>query len=515
MLLTHPELLKVMVTLCISPAAPPAGTFHALTPITHRHHAHSPRPFPIVGYIKGWCDRLGTPFTILAPELNMKVAPWTFVLLAAAVSSVAADSTKAKTPGDLPARSPPTYRIPPAHRPPLTHKPQPYRKTPALHNPTQYDYDPPSQATNTAQRNSTLAHKRYPFPTHQLQSSDLLSNTHELEPVFGAQNQLQNSTHTFDYSVKDTYSGNDFGHQESRDGDDTQGSYYRTYKLRPTYKPQRTYKLRPTYKPRLFHKLETSHNIQPTYAPTTKTLPVHPPTKKPKPTYLPTTRPQSSYLPTKKTQSTDLLTAKPQTRYLSAEISHPTYLPTKRPQSTSLPTKRPQSTGLSTKKPQSTYLLTKNPQSTYLPTRRTTYLPTSKPQSISLPASKPPPTYLPTRRSQPTSITDLPATYLLTAKPRSTHQPAKRPKPTYLPTEKPQPPYLSRGEPRRTYEASKKPQTTYEASKKPRSTLRPQTNSKPGRKSPETELQLFDGPIESLSYVPATTYRPVVPYTPN
>ncbi|XP_071536160.1 cuticle protein 19-like [Panulirus ornatus] len=32
--------------------------------------------------------------------------------------------------------------------------------------------------------------------------------------------------YTFDWSVKDDNSGNDFGHQESRDGYDTQGSYY-------------------------------------------------------------------------------------------------------------------------------------------------------------------------------------------------------------------------------------------------------------------------------------------------
>ncbi|XP_068209724.1 cuticle protein 7-like [Palaemon carinicauda] len=30
----------------------------------------------------------------------------------------------------------------------------------------------------------------------------------------------------FNWAVKDEYSGNDFGHQESRDGDHTQGSYY-------------------------------------------------------------------------------------------------------------------------------------------------------------------------------------------------------------------------------------------------------------------------------------------------
>ncbi|XP_069958352.1 cuticle protein 7-like [Cherax quadricarinatus] len=32
--------------------------------------------------------------------------------------------------------------------------------------------------------------------------------------------------YSFDYAVNDPPSGNDFGHQESRDGDHTQGSYY-------------------------------------------------------------------------------------------------------------------------------------------------------------------------------------------------------------------------------------------------------------------------------------------------
>ncbi|XP_050720236.1 uncharacterized protein LOC127000533 [Eriocheir sinensis] len=32
--------------------------------------------------------------------------------------------------------------------------------------------------------------------------------------------------YSFDWAVKDDYSGNDFGHQETRDGYNTQGSYY-------------------------------------------------------------------------------------------------------------------------------------------------------------------------------------------------------------------------------------------------------------------------------------------------
>ena len=32
--------------------------------------------------------------------------------------------------------------------------------------------------------------------------------------------------YAFDYAVKDEYSGNDYGHQETRDGYDTKGSYF-------------------------------------------------------------------------------------------------------------------------------------------------------------------------------------------------------------------------------------------------------------------------------------------------
>ncbi|XP_042239565.1 cuticle protein 8-like [Homarus americanus] len=39
------------------------------------------------------------------------------------------------------------------------------------------------------------------------------------EPVGPAQ-------YDFNYAVKDDYAGNDFGHQETRDGYNTQGSYY-------------------------------------------------------------------------------------------------------------------------------------------------------------------------------------------------------------------------------------------------------------------------------------------------
>ncbi|XP_042893526.1 pro-resilin-like, partial [Penaeus japonicus] len=86
----------------------------------------------------------------------------------------------------------------------------------------------------------------------------------------------------YNYAVEDHYSGNDFGHQEARDGYNTQGSYYvllpdgrlqkvtytvngdsgfvaevsyegeakyPEYKPAPAYQPAPTYKPAPTYNP--------------------------------------------------------------------------------------------------------------------------------------------------------------------------------------------------------------------------------------------------------------------------
>ncbi|XP_042875686.1 cuticle protein 7-like [Penaeus japonicus] len=38
--------------------------------------------------------------------------------------------------------------------------------------------------------------------------------------------EYDDAKYDFNWAVKDEYSGNDFGHQESRDGDNTEGSYY-------------------------------------------------------------------------------------------------------------------------------------------------------------------------------------------------------------------------------------------------------------------------------------------------
>ncbi|XP_066948247.1 pro-resilin-like isoform X1 [Macrobrachium rosenbergii] len=43
---------------------------------------------------------------------------------------------------------------------------------------------------------------------------------------FESSDESTEAKYDFNWAVKDEYSGNDFGHQESRDGDHTQGSYY-------------------------------------------------------------------------------------------------------------------------------------------------------------------------------------------------------------------------------------------------------------------------------------------------
>ncbi|XP_050729765.1 DNA-directed RNA polymerase II subunit RPB1-like [Eriocheir sinensis] len=164
----------------------------------------------------------------------------------------------------------------------------------------------------------------------------------------------------FNYAVKDEYSGNDFGHQESRDGDRTDGSYYVLLPdgrlQRVTYyvdgdsgfvaevsyegearKPESYSPPKPTYAP-----------PQPTYAPP---RPTYTTPKPPRPTYAP---PQPTYSP-------------PRPTYTTPKPPRPTYAP---PQPTYAP-------------PQQTYA---PPQPTYAPPRPT-YAP---PQPVYAP---PQPTY--------------------------------------------------------------------------------------------------------------------------
>ncbi|XP_063591887.1 cuticle protein 18.6-like [Penaeus indicus] len=95
------------------------------------------------------------------------------VVIAALIMGALADSVPRYSP-PTPSYSPPT----PAYNPP----------TPA-YNPPAPVYNPPAPAYNA------------PAPSGPAQ-------------------------YDFNYAVKDDYSGNDFGHQESRDGYDTQGTYY-------------------------------------------------------------------------------------------------------------------------------------------------------------------------------------------------------------------------------------------------------------------------------------------------
>nr|XP_027206662.1 extensin-like [Penaeus vannamei] len=102
------------------------------------------------------------------------------VVIAALIVGAIADSVPRYSP-PTPSYSPPTpvYSPPtPVYNPP----------TPA-YNPPQPAYNPPAPAYNA------------PAPSGPAQ-------------------------YDFNYAVKDDYSGNDFGHQEGRDGYDTQGTYY-------------------------------------------------------------------------------------------------------------------------------------------------------------------------------------------------------------------------------------------------------------------------------------------------
>ncbi|XP_042884397.1 extensin-like [Penaeus japonicus] len=102
------------------------------------------------------------------------------VAIAALLVGSLADSGPRYSP-PTPSYSPPT----PAYNPP-----------PPTYNPPTPTYNPPAPAYNAP------------------------------APVYSAPASSGPAQYDFNYAVKDDYSGNDFGHQESRDGYDTQGTYY-------------------------------------------------------------------------------------------------------------------------------------------------------------------------------------------------------------------------------------------------------------------------------------------------
>ncbi|XP_053650797.2 pro-resilin-like [Cherax quadricarinatus] len=57
-------------------------------------------------------------------------------------------------------------------------------------------------------------------------SAELLPNYNPPVPSYKAPAPTGHPKYDFNYAVKDDPSGNDFGHQESRDGYNTQGNYY-------------------------------------------------------------------------------------------------------------------------------------------------------------------------------------------------------------------------------------------------------------------------------------------------
>ncbi|XP_076059587.1 uncharacterized protein LOC143036224 [Oratosquilla oratoria] len=80
-------------------------------------------------------------------------------------------------------------------------------------------------------KRSAVSQKHHSFQTHLAMAFKLvllaalvvLTNA-DTAPAYG--HPAPPPQYDFNYAVKDDYSGNDFGHQEARDGYDTQGSYY-------------------------------------------------------------------------------------------------------------------------------------------------------------------------------------------------------------------------------------------------------------------------------------------------
>ncbi|XP_076060302.1 cuticle protein 7-like [Oratosquilla oratoria] len=63
-------------------------------------------------------------------------------------------------------------------------------------------------------------------PTYLYAAPSESEESHERAYVRSSEEDYGPAKYDFNYAVKDDDSGNDFGHQESRDGDRTEGSYY-------------------------------------------------------------------------------------------------------------------------------------------------------------------------------------------------------------------------------------------------------------------------------------------------
>ncbi|CAL4184650.1 unnamed protein product, partial [Meganyctiphanes norvegica] len=84
----------------------------------------------------------------------------------------------------------------------------------------QNSYSPPQ---NTYQAPEESSEEVYSAPSEEVYSApseESYSASSEEEYGYGP------AKYDFDWSVKDEYSGNDFGQEETRDGDRTDGSYY-------------------------------------------------------------------------------------------------------------------------------------------------------------------------------------------------------------------------------------------------------------------------------------------------
>ncbi|XP_076059609.1 uncharacterized protein LOC143036247 [Oratosquilla oratoria] len=97
---------------------------------------------------------------------------------------------------------PPTYQYPHYEPAPYHPTPAPYRPTPAPYHPTPAPYHPT------------------PAPYHPTPAPYHPTPSYTPPPTY-----QDSPKYDFNYAVKHDYSGNDFGHQETRDGYNTQGSY--------------------------------------------------------------------------------------------------------------------------------------------------------------------------------------------------------------------------------------------------------------------------------------------------
>ncbi|XP_042858490.1 uncharacterized protein LOC122244604 isoform X2 [Penaeus japonicus] len=159
--------------------------------------------------------------------VRSRLEPWNYIAAVLALAAGAMAAPTANIPLFALARNP-DYTPPPYQIPIRSHDPEPYQ-TPENY-PVQEIYNEPQRyqapVTYIAQE-PYLTEQRQPARDFYRDPIPAQVNYRTAAPAYSPESTDEGpAQYHFTYGIKDDYSGNDFGHQETRQDDKTEGNYY-------------------------------------------------------------------------------------------------------------------------------------------------------------------------------------------------------------------------------------------------------------------------------------------------